>query len=336
MKAGALLCVDDLRVAFPHRLGSFVAVEGVSFEVGRGEIFGLVGESGSGKSTIGFAINRLLEAPGRIEAGRVVLGETDLTSLSSEAMTEVRGRRIGMIFQDPMTSLNPLITVGEQISETISTALGVSTPEAWDRAWAILESVGIPDLHVRIKQYPHQYSGGMRQRVVIALALCGDPELLIADEPTTALDVTTQKQILELVRAQCRQRNLATILITHDMGVIAEYSDRVSVLYRGAIVEQGPTGRVLNDPRHTYSRALIASIPRLDQRTDRLVAAVGEAITDATGDIDRWLKLPRPGQREVKEQGPVIRVERLEVGGAEPEFCFGHDQLTRTLGSIQP
>jgi len=307
-----VLDIEGLGIEYPHRFGTFTAVDEVSLSVAPGEIVGLVGESGAGKSTVGFGVIRLLGAPGRIRSGRIAMQGTDLVSLSDAEMTRIRGRRIGIIFQDPMTSLNPLLTVGDQISETISNALGVSGREAWSRARAILASVGIPNLDVRMKQYPHQFSGGMRQRVVIALALCGDPELLIADEPTTALDVTTQKQILELIREQCRKRNLATVLVTHDMGVIAEYTDRVCVMYKGKIVEQGPTTEVLNQPQHDYSQKLIASIPRLDRKERRLVAAVNDAAPDLHDEIDAWMKAGRGGTSDPHAHAaPVFQVESL-------------------------
>ena len=246
-----------------------VAVERMSLDVEPGEIHGVVGESGAGKSTIGNAILGLLEPPGEVTGGRMRIGELDLGALAEAQRKKLRGGRIGMIFQDPLTSLNPLYTVGGQLVETIRTHLGLTESAAEARAVRLLEQVGIEEPRVRLRHYPHQFSGGMRQRVVIALALCADPELLIADEPTTALDVSIQAQILELIRNLCRERRLGVILITHNMGVIADVTDRVSVMYRGRLVESGPTEEVLGGPRHPYTKSLIGAIPRPDVKVAR-------------------------------------------------------------------
>ena len=264
-----LLEVEDLRVEFPGRRGTVVAVEHMSLEVEPSEILGIVGESGAGKSTIGNAILDLLEPPGRVTGGRIRLHGNDLGALAEAGRKRLRGGKIGMIFQDPLTSLNPLYTVGRQLVETIRTHLGLSEAAAQDRAVHLLEQVGIAEPRIRLGHYPHQFSGGMRQRVVIALALCADPELLIADEPTTALDVSIQKQILDLIRTLCRERRLGVILITHNMGVIADVTDRVSVMYRGRLVESGPTAEVLGRPRHPYTRGLIGAVPRPDVKVAR-------------------------------------------------------------------
>ena len=260
----SLLAVEDLRVEFPSRRGAVVAVERMSLEVEPGEILGIVGESGAGKSTIGNAILGLLEPPGEVTGGRMRLHENDLGALAETDRKKLRGAKIGMIFQDPLTSLNPLYTVGQQLVETIRTHLGVAEPEAEERAVRLLDQVGIEEPRVRLRHYPHQFSGGMRQRVVIALALCADPELLIADEPTTALDVSIQAQILELIQSLCREQRLGVVLITHNMGVIADVTDRVSVMYRGRLVETGPTSEVLGRPQHPYTRSLIGAVPRPD------------------------------------------------------------------------
>ncbi len=265
----ALLEIKNMRVEFPGRHGTFTAVEDVSLDVNEGEIVGLVGESGAGKSTIGNAILKLLQAPGRLAAGEVWLKGERIDQLSDHEMLNVRGKRISMIFQDPMTSLNPIETIEYQLVETILTHLDISEAEATRRAIDLLDQVGIPNPAERIKQYPHQFSGGMRQRVVIALALSVEPELIIADEPTTALDVTIQAQILDLIKELCRSRNLGVILVTHDMGVIAETADRVAVMLRGKLIELGPTQQVINAPQELYTQSLIAAVPPSNKKIDR-------------------------------------------------------------------
>jgi len=258
-----LLEVKDLRVEFPTRRGTLVAVDGVSFALAPGEVLGVVGESGAGKSLTGMAIIGLLEPPGRIAAGEILLEGRRIDRLPLEEMRLLRGRRIGAIFQDPLTSLNPLYTVGEQLIETILTHLQMDRAAARRRALQLLEEVGIAAPGERIDRYPHQFSGGMRQRVVIALAIAAEPRLIIADEPTTALDVTIQAQIIALLRHLARERGTAVMLITHDMGVIAETADRVAVMYAGRIAEIGPVREVLQAPRHPYTAGLMGSIPRL-------------------------------------------------------------------------
>ena len=249
-----LLQVDDLRVEFPTRRGTLVAVDGVSFSIAPGEVLGVVGESGAGKSITGAAIIGLIDPPGRIGAGQILLGDRRIDNLQPEALRRVRGREIGAVFQDPLTSLNPLYTVGRQLAETISTHLGHSASAARARALELLNEVGIAAPERRIDQYPHQFSGGMRQRIVIALALAANPKLIIADEPTTALDVSIQAQIIALLRRLCREHGTAVMLITHDMGVIAETADRVAVMYAGRIVEIGPVKDVIHRPAHPYTR----------------------------------------------------------------------------------
>ena len=265
-----LLQVRNLRVEFNTRRGSLTAIDDVSFDIAQGEVLGVVGESGAGKSLTGMAIIGLLEPPGRVAAGEILLEGERIDNLSPEAMRRIRGRRIGAIFQDPLTSLNPLYTIGRQIVETIQTHLAMSHDEARKRAIALLAEVGIPAPERRIDHYPHQFSGGMRQRVVIALALCANPKLIIADEPTTALDVSIQAQIITLLKKLCRENGTAVMLVTHDMGVIAETADRVAVMYAGRIVEIGPVQDVIHDPQHPYTVGLMGSIPAVGQETERL------------------------------------------------------------------
>jgi peptide/nickel transport system ATP-binding protein len=264
-----LLDIRKMRVEFPSRRGHVVAIEELSLTLDPGEILGVVGESGAGKSTIGNAVIGLLEPPGELTGGEVYLQGSRIDTLDAAEMRSIRGARIGMIFQDPLTSLDPLQTVETQLLDTIQLHLDLSEADARARAVDLLDAVGIPDPAIRIQQYPHQFSGGMRQRVVIALALCADPELVIADEPTTALDVSVQAQILDLMKRLCRERNVGMILITHDMGVIAETADRVAVMYRGRVVETGTTAQILTAPVHDYTRSLISAVPRPDKRMHR-------------------------------------------------------------------
>ena len=270
-----LLRVEGLRVEFPAAQGPLVALQDVSFELARGEVLGVVGESGAGKSMTGMAIAGLLEPPGRITAGAVTLEGRRIDHLPERELRAIRGRSIGAIFQDPLTALDPLYTIGEQLIETIRTHLPLSGTQARERAIALLRQAELPAAERRLDDYPHQLSGGMRQRVVIALALCADPRLVIADEPTTALDVSIQAQIIDLLRELCRSRGTAVILITHDMGVIAEIADRVAVMYAGRIVEMGVVERVLKSPSHPYTRGLMASIPRIMQAPGRLAQIEG-------------------------------------------------------------
>ncbi len=258
----SLLTINDLTVEFPTRRKLFTAVDHVDLSVEPGEIHGLVGESGAGKSTIGAAIMGLLDRPGRIASGTIRLSGDQISGLDAEAMRGLRGKKISMIFQDPLTSLNPLFTVREQLVETIQAHLGGTDAEANKRARDLIDRVGIPDPDTRLDQYPHQFSGGMRQRVVIALALCTEPDVIIADEPTTALDVSVQAQILDLIKELARERQVGVILITHDMGVIADTTDKVTVMYAGKVVESGPTAQVMGQPSHEYTKSLIAAVPR--------------------------------------------------------------------------
>jgi peptide/nickel transport system ATP-binding protein len=273
--ATPLLEVRHLRVEFPTRHGSLRAIDDVSFDIAPGEILGVVGESGAGKSLTGAAIIGLLEPPGRIAAGEILLAGQRIDQLPPEAMRKIRGRRIGAIFQDPLTSLNPLFTIGRQISETIQVHLGLGAADARLRAIQLLADTGIPAPEQRIDQYPHQFSGGMRQRVVIALALAAGPELIVADEPTTALDVSIQAQIIALLKTLTRQQGAAVMLVTHDMGVIAEACDRVAVMYAGRIVEIGPVADVIHRPAHPYTAGLMGSIPAMDGERERLAQIDG-------------------------------------------------------------
>ncbi len=256
-----ILSVRNLQVVFDGRKGPLTALDGVSFDIAPGEILGVVGESGAGKSLTGTSVIGLLDTPGRISGGSIHLAGERIDTLPPDAMRALRGRRIGAIFQDPLTSLHPLLKVGDQIVETILTHLPVTRNQARHRALDLLEQVGIPAASTRIDHYPHQFSGGMRQRVVIALALCAEPDLLIADEPTTALDVSIQAQITSLLKRLCRDKGAAIMLVTHDMGVIAETADRVAVMYAGRIAEIGPVAEVTRRPRHPYTAGLMASIP---------------------------------------------------------------------------
>jgi peptide/nickel transport system ATP-binding protein len=265
-----LLQVRDLEVAFPTRRGRLVAVDGVSFDIAPGEVLGVVGESGAGKSMTGAAIIGLIEPPGHISGGEIRLDGQRIDNLPHEEMRKVRGRRIGMVFQDPLTSLNPLYTIGDQIIETIRTHFPIPEVEARARAIELLGEVGLPAPERRLDAYPHQFSGGMRQRVVLALALAASPVLVIADEPTTALDVSVQAQIIALLKRTCAEHGAAVMLITHDMGVIAETADRVAVMYAGRIVEIGPVRDVIMSAAHPYTQGLMASIPSLTFEGERL------------------------------------------------------------------
>ncbi len=266
----ALLDVVDLTVEFPTRRGVLRALDGVSLSIDAGEVLGVVGESGAGKSLTGAAIIGLLEPPGRIAGGQVLLDGQRIDDLRADRMRRIRGKQIGAIFQDPLTTLNPLYTIGRQLAETMQAHLPISDAEARRRAVGWLEMVGIPAAARRIDSYPHEFSGGMRQRVVIALALCAEPRLVIADEPTTALDVSVQAQIIALLKRLTREQGTAVMLVTHDMGVIAETADRVAVMYAGRVIEVGPVRDVVQRPAHPYTEGLMGSIPSLEHRVDRL------------------------------------------------------------------
>ena len=265
-----LLQVKDLVVEFSGRRGTLRALDKVSFDIAPGEILGVVGESGAGKSLTGAAIIGLIEAPGRIASGEIVLQGQRIDKLNQEQMRAIRGRRIGAIFQDPLTSLNPLYTIGQQLTQTILTHLPLTPAQARARAIELLEDTGIAAAAQRLHHYPHQFSGGMRQRVVIALALAAEPQLIVADEPTTALDVSIQAQIITLLKRVCRQHGTAVMLITHDMVVIAETCDRVAVMYAGRVAEIGPVREVIHHSAHPYTTGLMAAIPDIAQDLDQL------------------------------------------------------------------
>jgi peptide/nickel transport system ATP-binding protein len=315
-----LLEVQHLRVEFPTRRGTLVAVDDVSFAIAPGEVLGVVGESGAGKSITGAAVIGLIEPPGRSAAGEVRLSGRRIDNLSREAMRRIRGKEIGAIFQDPLTSLNPLYTVGRQLTETISVHLDLAGAASRERALSLLREVGIPAAEQRIDHYPHQFSGGMRQRVVIALALAANPKLVIADEPTTALDVSIQAQIIALLKRLCRDHGTAVMLVTHDMGVIAETADRVAVMYAGRLVEIGPVEDVVKRPRHPYTVGLMGSIPTLDERRERL--------TQIEGAMPRLNAIPRgcpfnPRCPHVFERCRRERPDLLPVGASEAA-CWLH------------
>jgi peptide/nickel transport system ATP-binding protein len=270
-----VLSVRNLRVEFVTRRSVLRAIDDVSFEIARGEVLGVVGESGAGKSVTGLAVIGLIDPPGRIAGGEISLSGLRIDNLSAEELRRIRGKRIGMIFQDPLTSLNPLYRVGDQLVETITTHLNLSEGAARKRAIDLLAEVGIPAPDKRIDAYPHEFSGGMRQRVVIALAICAEPELIIADEPTTALDVSVQAQIIALIKRLGRDHGTAVMLVTHDMGVIAETCDRVAVMYAGRVAEIGPVQDVVRSPLHPYARGLMGAIPTLAGDAQRLVQIPG-------------------------------------------------------------
>ncbi|PXA66573.1 dipeptide ABC transporter ATP-binding protein [Vibrio sp. 11986-1-5] len=318
----SLLEVNNLRIEYPSRHGVHVAVKSLTLDIQRGEIVGVVGESGAGKSTVGNAIIDLLSPPGTVAGGEVFLNGEKISGLSIEQMRQVRGSKIGFIFQDPMTSLNPLFTVEQQLTETIHANMKVSNEQAYQRALALMNQVGIPQPENRLKQYPHQFSGGMRQRVVIAIALAGEPDLIIADEPTTALDVSIQDQILSLIRDLCKKNNVGCMLVTHDMGVVSNVTDRVAVMYRGDLVEFGPTAKVLGDPDHPYTRSLISAVPRSDIKLDRfpLVSYIEQASELAPLDIKtHWLG---QSQDQRAYTGPLLNVERVNLRFVTKDSLF--------------
>ena len=286
----SFLKIKDLSVDYKMRKETIYAAKNVNIEVNKGEILGLVGESGSGKSTVGNAIINLIDEPGKVSSGSVMLGDLNIHE-NSDNIIKYRGKKIGLIFQDPQTSLNPILTIGEQLIETILTHLELSKEEAKDKAISLLKEVGIKDAENRFDNYPHQFSGGMRQRVVISLSLCCEPELLIADEPTTALDVSIQSQILDLIKKLTKERNLAVILITHDMGVIAETTNRVAVMKNGNVVEIGPTKEILTNPKETYTKSLVRSVPPTNKKISRFVIVEKENENNKENNLkilNRW------------------------------------------------
>jgi peptide/nickel transport system ATP-binding protein len=319
----ALLEVRNLRVEFPTRRGTLRAVDDISFGISPGEVLGVVGESGAGKSLTGAAIIGLLEPPGRIAGGEVILDGRRIDNLPYEEMRKIRGKQIGAIFQDPLTSLNPLYRIGDQITETIRTHLPYSEAQARKRAIDLLQEVGIPSAVDRIDHYPHQFSGGMRQRVVIALALCAEPRLIIADEPTTALDVSIQAQIITLLKRLCREHGTAVMLVTHDMGVIAETADRVAVMYAGRIAEIGPVRDVVQRAKHPYTQGLMGAIPTIGGDAERL--------TQIDGAMPRLTAIPpgcafNPRCPKVFERCRRDRPEPIPVESAQVA-CWLYDRV---------
>jgi peptide/nickel transport system ATP-binding protein len=316
-----VLSVRDLKVEFVTRRGILRAIDGVSFDIAPGEVLGVVGESGAGKSLTGTAIIGLIDPPGRISGGEVLLQGKRIDNLPKEEMRKIRGKRIGMIFQDPLTSLNPLFRVSEQLVETIRTHTEMNEAQARQRAIDLLTEVGIPAPEKRIDSYPHEFSGGMRQRVVIALALAAEPELVIADEPTTALDVSVQAQIITLLKKLCRERGTAVMLVTHDMGVIAETADRVAVMYAGRIAEIGPVRDVVKNARHPYAKGLMGAIPTLENEASRLI--------QIPGSMPRLTAIPKgcafnPRCSEVFARCHAERPEPISVGNSDVA-CWLYD-----------
>ncbi len=321
----ALLEVRNLRVEFPTRRGTLTAIDDVSFSISAGEVLGVVGESGAGKSITGAAIIGLLEPPGRVAGGQILLNGRRIDNLPYEQMRRIRGREIGAIFQDPLTSLNPLYTVGRQLTETIQTHLDLSADAARKRAIELLAETGIPAPDRRVDHYPHQFSGGMRQRVVIALALAAQPKLVIADEPTTALDVSIQAQIISLIKRLCRDHGTAVMLVTHDMGVIAETADRVAVMYAGRVAEIGPVADVIHNPQHPYTKGLMGSIPVLGETTERLA--------QIDGAMPRLNAIPtgcayNPRCPQVFARCKTERPELLQAGATQAA-CWLHAETPR-------
>ena len=332
----SLLEVKNLRIEYPSRYGVLAAVKDLSFSVEKGEIVGVVGESGAGKSTIGNAVIDLLSPPGRIARGDIYHNGELISGKSQNEMRAIRGSRIGFIFQDPMTSLNPLFTVEQQLVETILANTDLNREAAFAKALELMGAVGIPQPEVRIKQYPHQFSGGMRQRVVIAIALSGDPELIIADEPTTALDVSIQDQILQLIRNLCKERQVGCMLVTHDMGVVSNVTDKVAVMYRGDLVEFGTTEQVLGRPSHPYTRSLISAVPRSDVKLVRfpLVSYIEDAgAPDLSIDLKtHWLG---QSQDERSYEGALLRVENVDLKFVTKDSIFpSRRQYVRACNNI--
>jgi peptide/nickel transport system ATP-binding protein len=325
-----VISVRNLVVEFNTRRGVLRAIDDVSFDIARGEVLGVVGESGAGKSVTGSAIIGLIEPPGRIAGGHILLNSKRIDNLPPDEMRKVRGRKVAMIFQDPLTSLNPLFRVGEQLVETIQTHLPMNRSQARDRAVQLLTEVGIPAPEKRIDGYPHEFSGGMRQRVVISLALAAEPDFIVADEPTTALDVSVQAQIITLLKKLCRERGTAVMLVTHDMGVIAETADRVAVMYAGRVAEIGPVRDVVQRPMHPYAKGLMGAIPTLEANTDRLV--------QIPGSMPRLTNIPKgcafnPRCGEVFARCHVDRPQGLPVQGRQVA-CHLYDDAARKVEAV--
>lgn len=309
-----LLQINNLEIEFPSRKSVLRAVDNVSLSLEKGDILGIVGESGAGKSTVGNALIGLLEPPGQMTKGEIFLEGNRIDNLPDSEKQKIRGKEIGMIFQDPLTSLNPLQTIEDQLVETINLHLELGENSARQRAVELLDQVGIPDPDVRVKQYPHQFSGGMRQRVVVALALCAEPNLIIADEPTTALDVSIQAQILDLMRGLCKEKQVGMVIITHDMGVIADITDRVAVMYRGRLVEHGATEKILGNPDHPYTQSLISAVPRPDIKLIRFPQVTYiEDVAEKNTEIDiteHWLGKAREYETA---PGPLLELKNISM-----------------------
>jgi len=321
----SLLEVKNLRVEFPNRRGTLLAIDDVSFSIEPGEVLGVVGESGAGKSLTGASIIGLLEPPGRVAAGAIFLEGERIDDLPYEKMRRIRGKKIGAIFQDPLTSLNPLYTVSKQLTETILVHENISQEHARARAVALLEEVGIPAAERRIDSYPHEFSGGMRQRVVIALAICANPKLIVADEPTTALDVSIQAQIILLLKRLCKDHNTAVMLITHDMGVIAETADRVAVMYAGRIVEIGAVRDVIKNARHPYTKGLMGCIP--------IVGHDVEVLQQIDGVMPRLNEIPKgcafnPRCPDAMDRCFRDRPDLMATGSPSTAACWRYDTVT--------
>jgi oligopeptide transport system ATP-binding protein len=315
-----LLSVEDLRVEFWTQRGSVYAVNGVSFEIAAGETLGIVGESGSGKSVTALAVLGILARSGRVTNGRAMFEGRDLIGLSDRELRRIRGRDIAMIFQDPMTSLNPVLTIGRQIRESLETHLGLDRKQSEARVVELLEQVGIPKARDRAGDYPHQFSGGMRQRAMIAMALACEPKLLIADEPTTALDVTIQAQILDLLRSLVADRDTALVLITHDLGVVAGMCERVHVMYAGMVVEAGSAEAVFATPRHPYTFGLLQSVPRLDTPRGRPLRPIEGAPRDMLRPASACPFAPRCAYEVEKSRQEVPPL--LEIAPGHKVACF--------------
>lgn len=320
----SLLEVRNLRVEFPGRHGTLLAIDDVSFSIEPGEVLGVVGESGAGKSLTGASIIGLLEPPGRVAAGEILLEGERIDNLPYEQMRRIRGKKIGAIFQDPLTSLNPLYTISKQLTETILVHMDMTEKQARKRAIELLDEVGIPAADKRIDSYPHEFSGGMRQRVVIALALCANPQLIVADEPTTALDVSIQAQIIALIKRLCKDHKTAVMLITHDMGVIAETADRVAVMYAGRIAEIGKVRDVIKDAKHPYTKGLMGSIPVVGHDVD--------VLQQIDGAMPRLNEIPKgcafnPRCPDASDRCFSERPDLMATGGASRAACWLYDGM---------
>ncbi len=320
-----LLEIKDLATYFYTPEGVVKAVDSISYDLEEGEILGLVGESGCGKSVSALSLMRLIQKPGRIVSGEAIFDGTDVLNVSDSEMRKIRGKDMAMIFQEPMTSLNPVLTIGKQLTETVELHLGYNKKEAEDRATELLQMVGIPEGRTRLQDYPHQFSGGMRQRVMIAMAMSCNPKLLIADEPTTALDVTIQAQILELMQRLGREHGTSNLIITHNLGVVARYADRVNVMYAGKIIERGTALEIYKNPRHPYTIGLLNSVPRLDE-------PLKEKLIPIEGQPPDLIMLPqgcafRARCKFAIEKCATEIPELLEVSNGHTAACFVADQL---------